>query len=141
MRPGRETDCAISQQVFGYRVYVKKHVLFEETPKGERPLSRYTKEMEAAWDVAEKMKISIIPVETNNWFALVGAPQDGWKSPAEFITYIQTGEFAQAGAALEQTAPLAICTAALRSIEGRRAAQALKDDSPLNNIEPPSNVH
>jgi hypothetical protein len=119
MRPGREIDCSIAQGVFGHRVYVKKKILHEETAQGERPLKYYTKEIEWAWKVAEKMGISLIPIENGEWFAFVGS-KEGWKSPAEFIEYLQTGEFARSGAAVGADAPLMICTAALKALESRK---------------------
>lgn len=118
MRPGREMDCAIAQKIFGHRVHVKKRILHEETPKGERPLRLYSKEIEWAWEVAAKMGISLIPIENGSWFALVGN-KHGWKSPAEFIEYLQTGEFAKAGAAVGENAPHVICMAALTAAENR----------------------
>ncbi len=121
MRPGREMDCAIAQNVFGHRVYIKRRVPHEETPKGERPLRPYSKEMEWAWEVASKMGISLIPIENGAWFALVGN-REGWKSPAAFIAYLQTGEFAKAGAAVGEDAPRVICTAALNAIESRKSS-------------------
>ncbi len=122
MRPGRETDCAIAQNVFGYRVYVKRRVLYEETANGERPLRPYSKEIEWAWEVASKMGISLIPIENGAWFALVGN-REGWKSPAAFIEYLQTGEFAKAGAAVGDDAPRIICAAALTAIESRKSSE------------------
>lgn len=121
MRPGRELDCAVAKEVLGHTVYVKKRVLFEVTPQGERPLRNYTKEIQWAWEVAEKMSISLIPIENGSWFAMVGNEQ-GWKSPAEFIQYLQAGNFLTAGAAVGPSAPLMICTAAMKAVESQRAA-------------------
>ncbi len=121
MRPGRELDCAVAKEVLGHTVYVKKRVLFEITPEGERPLRNYSKEIEWAWEVAEKMSISLIPIENGSWFAMVGN-EKGWKSPAEFIQYLQAGNFLTAGAAVGPSAPLMICTAAMNAVESQRAA-------------------
>jgi hypothetical protein len=129
MRPGREIDCSIAQEVFGYRVYVKKRVLYEDAEKGERPLREYTKQMTWAWEVAEKMSISLIPIEGGQWFALVG-PEFGWRSPADFIQYLQEGNFVNSGAAVGPDAPMMICLAALKSIATRKA-QAAVDDATL----------
>lgn len=120
MRPGRELDTKLAEEVFGHRVHVKKGILFEETPAGDRPLRKYTKEMEAAWEVADKMRIAVIPVEGGQWFALLSGGQ-GWKSPQDFIEYLQTGKFANAGAAVAEAAPLAICLAANNAIDARKA--------------------
>jgi hypothetical protein len=119
MRPGRELDTSIAQQVFGHFVFVKNKELYERAPKGDRPLRKYSKEIAPAWEVAEKMKVSLIPVENNQWFALVGGA-DGWKSPADYITYLQTGKFVEAGAAVGDEVPLIICLAALKAVEARK---------------------
>ncbi len=120
MRPGREMDCSIAQEVFGREIFVKKRMLYEMTEKGERPLPNYTKEIEPAWEVAEKMGVSLIPIENGQWFAMVGG-EFGWKSPAEFIEFLQKGDFLTSGAAVGPSAPLMICVAALKAIEGRKA--------------------
>ena len=120
MRPGREIDCTLAQDVFGHRVFVRKGILHEETPKGDRPLRQYTRDMNAAWEVASKLNVSLIPIEGGQWFALLGSRDGGWKSPADFITYLQSGQFANAGAAVAGTASLAICLAATRALEARK---------------------
>ncbi len=141
MRPGREIDCTIAEHVFGHRVFVKKRALYEETPKGERPLRFYAKEMAPAWEVAEKMSISMIPIENGQWFALVGT-EFGWKNPAEFIAYMQTGKFVDAGAAVGESAPMVICVAALKAIEARKTPKTETgpeaEASPAPESEPAS---
>jgi hypothetical protein len=127
MRPGRELDCSIAQEVFGHRVYVKKRVLYEDAPKGERPLREYTKQMSWAWEVAEKMNISLIPIEGGQWFALVG-PEFGWRSPADFIQYLQEGNFVNSGAAVGTDAPMMICLAAMKAIATRKAVEAAEQE-------------
>lgn len=123
MRPGRELDCAIAQKIFGHRVFVKKHELFEETPKGDRPLRPYSKDITYAWEVVEKMSITLIPIENASWFALVGKP-GRWESPATFLEYLQKGNFISAGAAVGEKAPQVICLAALKATETRDSISA-----------------
>lgn len=125
MRPGRELDCEIAQKVFGRKVFVKKHVLYEQTPEGDRPLRRYSKEMSDAWEVAEQMHMSLLPIENGEWFALVGEGK-GWQSPADFMVYLQSGKFVNAGAAVAKEAPLAVCLAAMRALEARNKPAELK---------------
>ena len=120
MRPGRELDTAIATQVFNHEVFIHKKIPYEKTPKGDRPLRFYSREIEAAWEVVEKMGITMIPIVNNTWFALIG-PKDGWKSPADFISYLQSGNFVNAGAAVAENAPLTICLAAIKAIESRNA--------------------
>jgi len=132
MRPGRELDCEIAQRVFGYPVFAKKKVLYETTEDGIRPVREYSKEMEWAWKVAEKMHMSLIPVENNGWFVLAGS-EKGWKSPADFMQYLQEGNFVQSGAAVGENAPLMICVAALKALESRQQASLHINDDDLND--------
>ncbi len=134
MRPGREIDCAVAQKVFGHRVFVKKRVLFEDTPKGDRPLRFYSKDIAHAWEVVEKLGISILPIENGDWFALVGS-EDGWKTPAEFVEYLHKGNFVNAGAAVGKSAPQVICIAAIKSMDLRNSGalqpQILNSEVPV----------
>jgi hypothetical protein len=109
----------IAQQVMGYPVTQQKREVFEATDKGTRPLNHYSTDMAAAWEVVEKMGITLIPIENANWFALVGGKDGRWRSPAEFMQYLQTADFTQAGAAVGESAPLVICIAAIKAIQSR----------------------
>ncbi|MES2526253.1 MAG: hypothetical protein V4598_04175 [Bdellovibrionota bacterium] len=121
MRPGRELDTLIAKHVFGHDVIIKRKLPTEVTPAGERPLREYSKSTGAAFEVAEKMKISLIPIEGNQWFALCG-PLEGFKSPADFMKFIGEGNFQNSGAAVAETAALAISLAGIKAIETRLAA-------------------
>lgn len=120
MRPGRELDTLIAKHIFNHEVIIKRKIPTEVTPAGERPLREYTKEMGAAFDVMKKLNISLIPIENGQWFALAGEAQ-GFASPADFIKYLSTGNFQDAGAAISDSAPLSISLAAIRSVESRLA--------------------
>lgn len=122
MRPGREIDTLIAKHVFQHDVIIKRKIPTEVTPQGERPLREYAKEMGAAFDVMKKMNISLIPIENGHWFALAGA-NEGFASPADFMKYLGTGDFQNAGAAVSETAPMSICLAAIRSVESRMSVQ------------------
>lgn len=126
MRPGREIDARIAQEVFGYEVTVVKKVLHEKAPLGVRPLLKYSKDIAAAWLVAEKMHIALLPVEGNAWFAMAGKA-DGWKSPAEFLEFLQEAKFVEAGAAVGQNPAETICLAALNAVDKRAASTADQD--------------
>lgn len=129
MRPGREIDARIAQEVFGYEVTVVKKVLHERAPLGVRPLLKYSKDVAAAWLVAEKMHIAVLPVEGNSWFAMAGK-SEGWKSPAEFLEFLQEAKFMEAGAAVGANIAETICLAALNAIEKRKAAESALSDTP-----------
>jgi hypothetical protein len=77
--------------------------------------------MNAAWEVAQKMRITLIPIQDRSWFALVGKPT-GWESPAQLMQYMAENAFAEGGAAVQNSAPLAICLAALTAIQKRGAS-------------------
>lgn len=115
MRAGRELDRIVAQSVMGHAVTQQKREVFEATPQGTRPLANYTTDITAAWEVAEHMAITLVPIQENSWFALVGRAER-WKSPAEFIKFLGKEDFLNAGAAVGETAALTICEAALNSI-------------------------
>ncbi len=134
MRPGRELDTLIAKHVFNHDVIIKRKVPTEVTPVGERPLREYSKEIGAAFDVAKKLNISLIPIEGGTWFALAHGEQ-GFASPADFIKYLGAGEFADAGAAVADSAALAISLAGIRSVESRMARQIQSQSTPEANPE------
>jgi hypothetical protein len=120
MRPGREIDTRVAQEIFGNMVWASNKTVHEKAGDIKRPLRKYTREMEWAWEVADKMRISVIPVRTGQWFAFC-AGEEGWESPQAFAEFLAAGDFKGCGAALADSAALAICEAALRAAEKRRA--------------------
>lgn len=116
MRPGRELDTYIAQEVLGHPVKVKQRDLWEVTPLGERPLRKFSRDITAAWEIVEKMGITVIPVADGNWFAFVGTGER-WKSPTEFVEFLQKGDFMHSGAAVGENPAETICFAAVKSIE------------------------
>jgi hypothetical protein len=126
MRPGREIDTKISQSIMGYKVKVKAKELWEETPLGDRPLRKYSKEIAAAWEVAEKMNVTLIPISEHSWFALAGK-EIRFGSPADFIKALSEQNFAQTGAGVNESPALAICEAAIMATEKRK---------PVDNVTP-----
>lgn len=121
MRPGREIDTQIATEVFGYKVWARGKILHENPPQGERPLRKYSREMEWAWEVAKKMKITLIPIIGDQWFAFVGpADKQGWESPEAVLKILQEQNFAGCGAAFGDEAPMVICMAALNAIKKRQ---------------------
>lgn len=124
MKPGRDLDRLVSEQALRHSVTnPKKGVWYEATPQGNRPLRNYSKDIEAAFEVAERMGIALIPIskkEGGGWFALVGnGGAGGWSGPAEFLEQLQKGDFVQSGAAVAETLPHAVSLAALRAVEKR----------------------
>jgi hypothetical protein len=125
MRPGRETDTRIAKEIFGHKVWAQGKVLYESAAKGDRPLRAYTKEMEWAWEVVEHMKVTLIPIQSGEWFAFVGpVDKHGWESPQAVLEFLNSGNFNDCGAAVGTSAPLVICDAALKAVEKRVALAA-----------------
>jgi len=112
---GRELDVLIAREVLGFDVEKhKKWGYVETTPDGQRPLPHYSTDIKAAWEVADAIGISLLPIEDGSWFALIG-PKRGWTTPSEFFSYMQDGQFKKGGAAVAETASMAICLAAVRT--------------------------
>lgn len=119
MRPGKELDTRIAREVFGHEVWATNKTVHERAGEVKRPLRNYTREMEWAWEVADKMRITLVPVRTGEWFAFAAGEQ-GWESPQAFAEFLQAGDFTGCGAALGENAALVICEAALRAVEKRK---------------------
>lgn len=128
MRPGREIDTLIAKHIFNHEVVIKRKLPTEITEAGERPLREYSKSMGAAFEVAEKLNISLIPIVGGQWFALCGG-NEGFQSPADFIRYLGEGNFQNAGAAISESGPLSICLAAIKSVETRLASSNSEDSA------------
>lgn len=121
-KPSRELNSLVSTEVFGYRVFRTKGELYESHPLGDRPLRNYSKEIQWAWEVAEKMNASLISTVDNLWFALIGPEEiKGWHSPKAALEFLEAGQFDGAGAAVSENPALAICLAAVKACEKRRS--------------------
>lgn len=126
MKPGRELNTKIATEVFGYRVFKHKGALSEDHPLGVRPLRNYSNDIQWAWEVAEKMKVCLVPVPTGEWFAFIGPEmKNGWESPKEALSFLEAGQFEGAGAAVHSNVALAICTAALNAVSKRKASSVV----------------
>lgn len=132
MRPGRELDTLIAKHIFKHEVVIKRKIPTEITPAGERPLREYSKEMGAAFEIMKKLNISLIPIENGQWFALAGR-EEGYSSPADFIQYLGEGNFQNAGAAVADSAPMAITLAAIKSVESKIANTDPDSEAPLEH--------
>ncbi len=137
MRPGRELDVKVAQEIFKHEVIVKKKILHEVTPLGERPLRNYSREIEFAWPIAEMFKVALFPIENNNWFALAGSV-DGWSGPEALLNYLQSGEFRECGAAVGDNVASLICQSALIANEKRRLLAELARLAPTEEPGSPT---
>lgn len=125
----RDLDLYMAQKILGHTTYYEQSgAVRERTAAGQtRPLHHYSTSIGAAWEIAEKIGVTLIPVE-GGWFALVG-PAPRWTSPADFLKYIQNTDFTKAGAALADEAAQSICLAALRATETKLAQEQLAEAS------------
>ncbi len=124
MTKPRELDILMAQSVLGHQTYHEKNgAARERMPSGQtRPLRPFSTDIASAWELVEKLGITLLPVD-QGWFALVGQKR-GWTSPAEFISYLQTADFANSGAAVGDSAPMTICLAAMKALERRQVEPA-----------------
>lgn len=120
-KPSRELNILVATEVFGYRVFRTKGELYESHPLGDRPLRNYSKDIQWAWEVAEKMNVSLISTVENQWFALIGPEEvKGWNSPKAALEFLEAGKFNGAGAAVSENPALSICLAAIKACEKRK---------------------
>ncbi|WP_141735974.1 BC1872 family protein [Oligoflexus tunisiensis] len=119
MKKSREIDIFMASKVLGHEVFHEETgEIREQLPSGQsRPLRAYSQDIAAAWEIVEKLGITLLPVE-DGWFAMVGEKR-GWSSPAEFLRYLQRADFVHSGAALGDKAPMTICMAAMKALEHR----------------------
>jgi hypothetical protein len=116
----RNIDIQISNIVMGYTISQENDgTLSEASSEGLiRPLRAYSSDINAAWEVVEKLDMTVMPVDAG-WFAFVGHRRP-WASNAELLTFLQSAEFAHSGAAVGKNPSFTICLAALSSIEKDR---------------------
>ncbi len=136
MRPGREIDTRIAREVFGHRVWAEKKTLFESADKGDRPLRNYSRDIEWAIAVAEKMKMTLIPIVGGDWFAFVGPMvNQGWESPQAVLKFLEEGQFQDCGASVGNDLAFVVCEAALRATEKRITKTSETQPTPDNVTE------
>ena len=118
MAKERAMDVLVSEHVMGHQVIrPKSGAIKERTVLGHiRPLRAYSTDIGACWEVIQKLKITLLPIQPDSWFALVG---EAWNGPAQFFEFLQKADFTSSGAAVDKSAPLAVCVAALKAVEKR----------------------
>lgn len=142
MRAGKELNLRIATEVFGFEVKRHKGELYEFRPQGNRPLRNYSNEMEYAWEVAAFMKVTLIPIVGDQWFAFIGSPDNaGWESPQAVLEFLNAGVFSVAGASVNINPALAICMAAIKLVEKKtRLENASEVMTASPEIEVPENA-
>lgn len=114
MKPGKELNEWIAEHVFGWKKVSEdvwdQHKIGEGTFRG--PLPDYSTDMNAAMDVVEKAGITaIIKVFDGRWMARLNDPAD-LDTYYEVSCYKDCEDFA-----IGETAPHAICLAAMKALE------------------------
>jgi hypothetical protein len=132
MQEARELDKMMAEKILGHVLFYEQNgALKEKIPGGHsRPLAPYSTDIAAAFEVVTKLGVTLIPVD-EGWFALIG-DRPVWASPAEFMSFLQKGDFVNAGAAVSPSAPMAVCLAAIRTLEHRLrvATEKMRESEP-----------
>lgn len=125
----RGIDKIMATKILGHEIFNEQNgSTKEKLENGQtRPLRNYSKEIGAAWEVANKIGVTLLPT-SEGWFALIGAEAQ-WKSPAEFVEYLAKGNFVNSGAAVSPDGPMAICLAALRWIQHHESKQEINSET------------
>lgn len=110
MPAGREMDKAISQYVFGNKEFVCRHSDDDYHVVNEQNgliaylyVPHYSINIAAAWEVVEKMEMWVVPAHDSQ------GDRAGWNA-------CPYGDYSKYGATNANTAPLAICRAALKAL-------------------------
>lgn len=104
MNPGRELDALISEKIFGMKVTVPSDNGFLPMPP------HYSTNIRAAWEVFEKVARMV----DDPWAGFVFDGKKGvWRCHFDRQT---PGGVSERGTAISDTAPHAICLAALKAV-------------------------
>lgn len=142
MNAGRELDALVAEKVIGWTNlrFIGERLLGEIDGEPSEKVPFYSIDLDAAWEIAEKMGLSLIPVR---WFKNYDAWNHGsdehdatwWGAisyesamPAEdrppLADYVDSPEETLRRSDVWPTAPLAICHAALAAVGAEIPASA-----------------
>jgi hypothetical protein len=130
---GRELDALIAEKVMGWTPTCNgerignslggrdepagwcKECDMADPPRGQhaRPLPPYSTDIAAAWQVAEKFKSNVM----DGFTILFDPERKQWRAGALWWTGYEQAQWWEPESAMAETAPLAICLAALRIIK------------------------
>jgi hypothetical protein len=119
MKPGRELDALIAEKVMGIKHPITIHRDKTAYQWGSATdewefLPEYSTDIAAAWKVVEKLGLCVWPTEDAKWFAF----QDRFDS-SYGEEYWFGGENFLSRYVIADTAPHAICLAALKALEAK----------------------
>lgn len=118
MKPGRELDALVAEKVMGYAIgdgqggwIVQKVIIHrpddgtaEWLRNGQQQLPHYSTDISAAWEVVDKLKISIVP-------QCLGAPDE-----YSYMVEYENEPYVNGIRVFASKAPEAICKAALLAV-------------------------
>jgi hypothetical protein len=129
MKPGRELDALVAEKVMGQVVH--------RNPKGGwslgppdywddhgctelvNPLPAYSEDIAAAWEVVARLR-ELFPASLFSILETFDEAQGkGLRYGVHILHYLGMGDFRTEGQATADTAPHAICLAALRAVDAR----------------------
>jgi hypothetical protein len=81
-------------------------------------IEHYSTDISAAWAVVSKLRLAVVPIDDNKWWA--GSMNDhGGDDPLTSDTYVEQYMGDGMHGKIADTAPHAICLAALKVVEGK----------------------
>ena len=124
LNPGRELDALVAEKVMGWKPYMfpnpihgfgqPSELLMDAESAIELDLiPRYSTDIAAAWKVVEKVKLNIITRYQDKWLCTnVGSDFQFWCEYPNRYENLNDDSYCELG----DTAPHAICLAALRAV-------------------------
>lgn len=118
MKAGREMDALVAEKVMGWKRFAvcdKLHPPYMEETRHTfaHGFPDYSTDITAAWEVAEKMRVAVMPIDGGGW----AAKDISIDATHGTELYIIPGSDEECyGWTKADTAPLAICRAALKAV-------------------------
>lgn len=121
MKPGRELDALIAEKVMGWIPYEPERAFAYpgwHTPDGEflniARLPPYSTDITAAWEVVDKLKLAVVPIDETKWWAGKMGDHGHDEDPLTSDTWVEQAMRDGKHGRIADTAPHAICLAALK---------------------------
>lgn len=108
LQPGRELDALIAEKVMGEKGSIEDLKLW---------VPRYSVSIEAAWEVVEKFRLCVWPTNKRRWFAWKNEFDESYGDEYWFGGDEMEETVERFNGAVSNSAPHAICLAALKACE------------------------